>query len=203
MRRIRTGGELLVLMDGKSTVSGAALAQRFSRTARDSDQSLRRRRSRRISSLGPSPQACIGNARSANHRREQAGRRYRDRRALCCARQARRLYVVHWGFAVAYRDTGARERREIRRNQRFRDGGARCERAECSRCSREQPWKDVKELVEAAKVAGGSMTFASVGVGSLPQFLGLLLQQQTGREAYACALWRGCAGRRRFARRKC
>jgi tripartite-type tricarboxylate transporter receptor subunit TctC len=41
-----------------------------------------------------------------------------------------------------------------------------------------RPWKNVKELVEAAKAAGGSMTFASVGVGSLPQFLGLLLQQQ-------------------------
>jgi tripartite-type tricarboxylate transporter receptor subunit TctC len=43
-----------------------------------------------------------------------------------------------------------------------------------------KPWKDVKELVEAAKAAGGSITFGSVGVGSLPQFLGLLLQQQAG-----------------------
>jgi tripartite-type tricarboxylate transporter receptor subunit TctC len=42
-----------------------------------------------------------------------------------------------------------------------------------------RPSKSVKELVEAAKAAGGSMTFASVGVGSLPQFLGLLLQQRT------------------------
>lgn len=44
----------------------------------------------------------------------------------------------------------------------------------------DKPWKNVKELVEAAKAADGKMTFASVGVGSLPQFLGLLLQQQTG-----------------------
>ncbi len=41
-----------------------------------------------------------------------------------------------------------------------------------------KPWKSVKDLVEAAKQAGGKMTFASVGVGSLPQFLGLLLQQK-------------------------
>lgn len=44
----------------------------------------------------------------------------------------------------------------------------------------DRPWKNVKELVEAAKAADGSMTFGSVGVGSLPQFLGLLLQQKTG-----------------------
>lgn len=44
----------------------------------------------------------------------------------------------------------------------------------------DRPWKNVKELVDAAKAAGGKMTFASVGVGSLPQFLGLLLQQRTG-----------------------
>lgn len=42
-----------------------------------------------------------------------------------------------------------------------------------------RPWKSVKDLVEAAKAKNGSMTFASVGVGSLPQFLGLLLQQRT------------------------
>ena len=44
----------------------------------------------------------------------------------------------------------------------------------------DRPWKNVKELVAAAKAADGSMTFGSVGVGSLPQFLGLLLQQKTG-----------------------
>src|SRR5690606_6715858 len=43
----------------------------------------------------------------------------------------------------------------------------------------DKPWKSVKDLVEAAKKADGKMTFASVGVGSLPQFLGLLLQQKT------------------------
>ena len=43
-----------------------------------------------------------------------------------------------------------------------------------------RPWKNVKELVAAAKAAGGSITFGSVGVGSIPQFLGLLLQQQAG-----------------------
>lgn len=41
-----------------------------------------------------------------------------------------------------------------------------------------KPWKSVKDLVEAAKKADGKMTFASAGVGSLPQFLGLLLQQK-------------------------
>ncbi|MEX0591263.1 MAG: tripartite tricarboxylate transporter substrate binding protein [Xanthobacteraceae bacterium] len=41
-----------------------------------------------------------------------------------------------------------------------------------------KPSKSVKDLVAAAKAANGSMTFASVGVGSLPQFLGLLLQQR-------------------------
>lgn len=42
------------------------------------------------------------------------------------------------------------------------------------------PHKSVKDLVEAAKAANGTMTFASVGVGSLPQFLGVLLQQRAG-----------------------
>jgi tripartite-type tricarboxylate transporter receptor subunit TctC len=44
----------------------------------------------------------------------------------------------------------------------------------------DRPWKSLKEMVEAAKAADGKMTFGSVGVGSLPQFLGLLLQQRTG-----------------------
>jgi tripartite-type tricarboxylate transporter receptor subunit TctC len=35
---------------------------------------------------------------------------------------------------------------------------------------------NVKELVAAAKGADGKMTFASIGVGSIPQFLGILLQ---------------------------
>ena len=38
------------------------------------------------------------------------------------------------------------------------------------------PHKSVKELVAAAKSANGKMTFASIGVGSIPQFLGVLLQ---------------------------
>ena len=41
------------------------------------------------------------------------------------------------------------------------------------------PHKSAQELVAAARSAGGNMTFASVGVGSIPQFLGLLLQLRT------------------------
>ena len=37
-------------------------------------------------------------------------------------------------------------------------------------------YKSVKELVAAAKAADGRMTFASIGVGSIPQFLGVLFQ---------------------------
>jgi tripartite-type tricarboxylate transporter receptor subunit TctC len=44
----------------------------------------------------------------------------------------------------------------------------------------DRPYGTVKELVAAAKAANGAMTFASVGVGSLPQFLGVLLQQRGG-----------------------
>src|SRR4029078_9327493 len=40
----------------------------------------------------------------------------------------------------------------------------------------DRPYKSVKELVAAAKAADGKMTFASIGVGSIPQFLGVLLQ---------------------------
>ena len=43
-----------------------------------------------------------------------------------------------------------------------------------------RPYKSVKELVAAAKDADGKMTFASVGVGSIPQFLGVLLQLRAG-----------------------
>jgi tripartite-type tricarboxylate transporter receptor subunit TctC len=39
-----------------------------------------------------------------------------------------------------------------------------------------RPYKNVKELIAAAKQAEGKMTFASIGVGSIPQFLGVLLQ---------------------------
>ena len=39
-----------------------------------------------------------------------------------------------------------------------------------------RPYKSVKELVAAARSAAGNMTFASIGVGSIPQFLGVLLQ---------------------------
>jgi tripartite-type tricarboxylate transporter receptor subunit TctC len=40
------------------------------------------------------------------------------------------------------------------------------------------PITSVKELVAAARAAKGTLTFASAGVASLPQFLGLLLQQR-------------------------
>jgi tripartite-type tricarboxylate transporter receptor subunit TctC len=39
-----------------------------------------------------------------------------------------------------------------------------------------RPYKSVQELVAAAKSADGKMTFASIGVGSIPQLLGVLLQ---------------------------
>ncbi|MGA7486170.1 MAG: tripartite tricarboxylate transporter substrate binding protein, partial [Xanthobacteraceae bacterium] len=39
-----------------------------------------------------------------------------------------------------------------------------------------RPYKSVAELVAAARSANGNMTFATVGVGSIPQFLGILLQ---------------------------
>lgn len=40
----------------------------------------------------------------------------------------------------------------------------------------DRPYKSVKELAAAAKAANGKMTFASIGVGSIPQFLGVLFQ---------------------------
>ncbi len=43
-----------------------------------------------------------------------------------------------------------------------------------------RPYNSVKELVAAAKSADGKMTFASIGVGSIPQFLGVLLQLRAG-----------------------
>ncbi len=39
-----------------------------------------------------------------------------------------------------------------------------------------KPWKNVKELVTAAKT--GNLSVAHVGIGSIPQFLGLLLEQR-------------------------
>ena len=39
-----------------------------------------------------------------------------------------------------------------------------------------RPYKSVAELVAAARSTPGTMTFATVGVGSIPQFLGILLQ---------------------------
>src|SRR5258705_11651931 len=39
-----------------------------------------------------------------------------------------------------------------------------------------RPYKSVAELVAAARSAAGNMTFATVGVGSIPQLLGVLLQ---------------------------
>lgn len=44
----------------------------------------------------------------------------------------------------------------------------------------QSPAKTAHDLVAAAKNAGSSMTFASIGVGSIPQFLGVMLQQRTG-----------------------
>jgi tripartite-type tricarboxylate transporter receptor subunit TctC len=44
----------------------------------------------------------------------------------------------------------------------------------------QRPYKTVQELIAAAKAANGSMTFASVGQGSLPQLLGLKFQQVGG-----------------------
>ena len=41
----------------------------------------------------------------------------------------------------------------------------------------QRPYKTIQELIAAAKAANGSMTFASVGQGSLPQLLGLKFQQ--------------------------
>jgi tripartite-type tricarboxylate transporter receptor subunit TctC len=41
-------------------------------------------------------------------------------------------------------------------------------------------YKSVKDLVAAAKDATGKMTFASIGVGSIPQFLGILFQLRAG-----------------------
>jgi len=43
-----------------------------------------------------------------------------------------------------------------------------------------RPYKSVKELVAAAKDANGKMTFASIGVGSIPQFLAVLFQLRAG-----------------------
>jgi tripartite-type tricarboxylate transporter receptor subunit TctC len=43
-----------------------------------------------------------------------------------------------------------------------------------------RPYKSVKDLVAAAKDADGKMMFASIGVGSIPQFLGVLLQLRAG-----------------------
>jgi tripartite-type tricarboxylate transporter receptor subunit TctC len=43
-----------------------------------------------------------------------------------------------------------------------------------------RPWRSVPELMAAARGANGTMNFASVGQGSLPQILGLKLQQAGG-----------------------
>lgn len=42
---------------------------------------------------------------------------------------------------------------------------------------KDRPYQTVKDLIAAAKAANGAMNFASVGQGSLPQLLGLKLQQ--------------------------
>src|SRR6476619_8088611 len=39
-----------------------------------------------------------------------------------------------------------------------------------------RPYRSVAEVVAAARSAAGNMTFATVGVGSIPQFLGVLLK---------------------------
>ena len=64
-----------------------------------------------------------------------------------------------------------------------------------------RPYKSVKELVAAAKSADGKMTFASIGVGSIPQFLGVLLAAPRRCEARRSALQGRGAGGRRSARR--
>ena len=44
----------------------------------------------------------------------------------------------------------------------------------------DRPYKTLPELIAAVKAANGAMNFASVGQGSLPQLLGVMLQQQAG-----------------------
>src|SRR5262249_43281023 len=44
-------------------------------------------------------------------------------------------------------------------------------------------YRTVNELVMAAKESNGAMTFASAGVGSLPQFLGVLLRRHIDSRA--------------------
>lgn len=44
----------------------------------------------------------------------------------------------------------------------------------------DRPYKTLPELIAAIKAADGAMNFASVGQGSLPQLLGVMLQQRTG-----------------------
>ena len=44
--------------------------------------------------------------------------------------------------------------------------------------SPDRPYRTVQQLVTAAKEADGKFTFASVGVGSIPQFLGLMFQDK-------------------------
>lgn len=44
----------------------------------------------------------------------------------------------------------------------------------------QRPYRSVAELIAAARTANGTMNFASVGQGSLPQLLGLKLQQAGG-----------------------
>ncbi len=44
----------------------------------------------------------------------------------------------------------------------------------------QRPYRSVAELIAAARAANGSMNFASVGQGSLPQLLGIKLQQAGG-----------------------
>ncbi|MBV8835871.1 MAG: tripartite tricarboxylate transporter substrate binding protein, partial [Alphaproteobacteria bacterium] len=44
----------------------------------------------------------------------------------------------------------------------------------------QRPYKTVQDLIAAAKAANGTMNFASVGQGSLPQLLGIKFQQVGG-----------------------
>jgi tripartite-type tricarboxylate transporter receptor subunit TctC len=53
-----------------------------------------------------------------------------------------------------------------------------------------RPWKNVKELVDAAKA--GNLSAAHVGIGSIPQFLELLLQQRANIKLTEVA-YRGAA----------
>ena len=93
---------------------------------------------------------------------------------------AGRLHVVDRRITDLRDRAGAPEGRQVRRHQGFRADRHDQQRAERAR----RPWRPslqtLPELIAAIKGADGAMTFASVGQGSLPQLLGVLLQQRAG-----------------------